>query len=81
MTELEIKEQLKSFLCSDLGVEESELEFDTALFGDGIGLDSIDSIEMISYIDENFGVSMTGVDKEHFYSIDTLTNYITSHKE
>lgn len=81
MTELEIKEQLKSFLCSDLGVDADALEFDTPLFGDGVGLDSIDSIEMISFIDETFGVSMTGVDKEHFQTIDSLTAYIVANKE
>ena len=81
MTELEIKEKLKGFLCSDLGVDMNELEFDTPLFGEGIGLDSIDSIELISFIDDTFGVSMTGVDKEHFQNIDTLTAYITAHAE
>lgn len=81
MTELEIKEQLKGFLCSDLGVDADALEFDTPLFGDGVGLDSIDSIEMISFIDEAFGVSMTGVDKEHFQTIDSLTAYIVANKE
>ena len=69
MTDLEIKQQLKDFIVSELGVDANELQFDTPLFGDGIGLDSIDSIELISCIDENFGVSMTGVDKEHFLSI------------
>lgn len=81
MTELEIKQQLKSFLGSNLGVDESVVEYDTPLFGDGVGLDSIDSIEMIAFIDETFGVSMTGVAKEHFFSIDTLTSYIVAHKE
>lgn len=80
MTELEIKESLKGFICSNLGVDADALEFDTPLFGDGIGLDSIDSIEMISFIDENFGVSMTGVGREHFQTIDSLTNYIVSNK-
>jgi acyl carrier protein len=42
--------------------------------------DSIDSIEMISFIDETFGVSMTGVAKENFQSIDTLTKYIVENK-
>jgi len=80
MTELEIKEKLKDFMVDSLGVERSELEYDTALFGDGVGLDSIDSIEMISFIDDEFGVSMTGVAKENFYSIDTLTKYILENK-
>ena len=48
------------------------------LFGDGIGLDSIDSIELITYIDETFGVSMSGVAKENFQNINTLAAYIVS---
>lgn len=80
MNELEIKEKLKNFMVEDLGVDESILNYDTALFGEGVGLDSIDSIEMISFIDDNFGVQMTGVAKENFYSIDTLTAYIVNNK-
>ena len=79
MTELEIKEKLKEFFCNDLGIDEAELEFDTPLFGEGIGLDSIDSIELISFIDDTFGVSMTGVAKENFLNIDTLASYIVAH--
>ena len=55
MTELEIKEKLKDFFCNDLGIDAAELEYDTPLFGEGIGLDSIDSIELISYIDDTVG--------------------------
>lgn len=76
----EIKAKIKEFLCSDLGVEASELEYDTPLFGEGVGLDSIDSIELIAFIDGEFGVSMTGVAKENFLSIDTLTKYIIENK-
>lgn len=80
MSELEIKQALKEFFCNDLGVEESELEFDTPLFEEGIGLDSIDSIELISFIDGEFDVQMTGVDKSHFRTIDTLASYIVSNR-
>ncbi|MGM9969118.1 MAG: acyl carrier protein [Anaeroplasma sp.] len=76
MKDIEIKEALKDFLCSNLGVDPAELEYDTPLFGDGIGLDSIDSIELVSFIDETYGVATSGIDKSHFKSIDTLTAYI-----
>ena len=49
------------------------------LFGDGIGLDSIDSLEMIAAIDKEFGVSMTGVGKEPFYNVESLAKYVASH--
>ena len=69
--------ELKDFLCENLGIDADVLEFDTQLFGDGeIGLDSIDSLEIIAYVDDEFGVQMTGVGKEHFYSIETIAKYI-----
>lgn len=77
MSTNEIMPKLKDFLCENLGIDADVLEFDTQLFGDGeIGLDSIDSLEIIAYVDDEFGVQMTGVGKEHFYSIETIAKYI-----
>ncbi len=76
----DIKNGLKEFLVNDLGVDGDSLNFDTALFGAGpVGLDSIDSLEIISYVDGEYQVNMTGVGKEHFYSIDTIAEYICAH--
>ena len=76
----EIKQQLKDFIVDELGVDPNELQFDTPVFGEGIGLDSIDSIEIISFVDETFGVSMNGVDKTNFLSIDTIAAYVADHQ-
>lgn len=76
MTELEVKEQLKDFFVSELGVDADALEYDTQLFGEGIGLDSIDSIELVSFIEETFGVKATADDKDDFKNIDSLAKYI-----
>ena len=76
MSSEEMKSKLKSFFMSDLGVDGDVLQFDTPLFGEEIGLDSVDSLEIISFVDSNFGVSMTGVAKENFQSIDTIAAYI-----
>lgn len=82
MNENEVKTSIKNFLCSDLGIDEAVLNDDTPLFGDGeIGLDSIDSLEIISFIDGEYGVSMTGVGKEHFRNVNSLAAYVTSHAE
>lgn len=77
----EVKQQLKDFFVNELGVERNDLEDDTILFGEGIGLDSIDSIELVSFIDETFGVSTSGIDKENFKSVNTLAAYIVAHME
>ncbi len=78
MNSNEVKAKIKEMLCDRLGIEPDVLEYDTVLFGDGIGLDSIDSLEIISAIDEEFGVQMTGVGKEHFRNIDALAAYVTA---
>ncbi len=79
MTDIEVKQQLKDFFVNDLGVDANELQFDTILFNEGIGLDSIDSIELVSFIDETFGVQTSGIDRANFKNIDTLAAYIVAH--
>lgn len=80
MNEAQIAEKVKDLLCDNLGIDREILTNDIYLFGDEIGLDSIDSLEIIACIDDAFGVSLTGVGKEPFYSVDTLTKYIVEHQ-
>lgn len=75
---LTVKEQLKGFVCDNLGVDAEVLNFDSELFGDEIGLDSIDSIELVSFIEEQYGISASGVAKEVFTSIDTLADFVVA---
>ena len=70
----------QELLIDSLGIEAEVLTDDVPLFGDGIGLDSIDSLEMIAAIDKEFGVSMTGVGKEPFYNVASLAKYVAEHK-
>ncbi len=79
MTDMEVKAQLKEFFVNELGVDADELQYDTILFNEGIGLDSIDSIELVAFIDETFGVQTSGIDKANFKNIDSLAAYIVAH--
>ncbi|MCD8026438.1 MAG: phosphopantetheine-binding protein [Clostridiales bacterium] len=79
MNEQEISAKIKELLCNNLGIDAEVLTDDIPLFSDGIGLDSIDSLEIIAGIDEEFGVSMTGVGKEPFYNVKSLTAYVAEH--
>ena len=76
----EICEKIKAMLVENLRIPEDELNFDSELFGDDIGLDSIDSIEIIAGIDSLFGVQMTGAARENFKSIETLAKFVEEHK-
>lgn len=73
-----IADQIKEMLVENLRIPENILTYDSELFGDEIGLDSIDSIEIVAGIDTLFSIDMTGADREHFQSIRALTEYVES---
>ena len=75
----EIAEKIKNMLVENLRIPADELEYTSELFGDDIGLDSIDSIEIIAGIDNLFCVQMTGAARENFQTIETLTKYVEEH--
>lgn len=80
MTEEQIAEKIKELLCENLGIDAEVLTNEIPLFEDEIGLDSIDSLEIIAAIDDEFGVSMTGVGKEPFYNVNSLAKYVAENK-
>ena len=79
----EIAEKIKGMLVERLRIPAEELEYDSELFGEDIGLDSIDSIEIIVGIENLFGVDISGAGatREDFRSIETLTAFVEAHKE
>ena len=79
MTKTEIAAKIKNMISENLRIPENML--DAELFGGDIGLDSVDSLEIISGIDDLFGVDMTGVDREHFQTINALASYVEEHVE
>ena len=81
MTKTEIAEKIKNMISENLRIPENMLDDDAELFGGDIGLDSVDSLEIISGIDDLFGVDMTGVDREHFQTINALASYVEEHLE
>ena len=81
MTKTEIAEKIKNMISENLRIPENMLDDDAELFGGDIGLDSVDSLEIISGIDDLFGVDITGVDREHFQTINALASYVEEHVE
>ena len=81
MTKTEIAAKIKNMIRENLRIPENMLDDDAELFGGDIGLDSVDSLEIISGIDDLFGVDMTGVDREHFQTINALASYVEEHVE
>ena len=83
----ELKTRIKEMIVSALELEDvtaADIVDDAPLFGEsekGLGLDSIDALELGIAIKENFGDSFSAANedtKKHFYSVDTLAAYISA---
>lgn len=76
-----IQDELKKYLIEDLNLEDlkpDNIENDSPLFGDGLGLDSLDAVELVVILQKRFGVTVKDMEeaKEAFISINTLADYI-----
>ena len=78
--------ELKQKVVEALNLEElsaEEINENTPLFGaDGLGLDSIDALELIVLLDKEYGIRLSypKQGKEIFYSIATRAEYIQKHR-
>lgn len=81
----DLKHELKTKIIESLNLEDIELtdiNDDDPLFGDGLGLDSIDALELIVLMDKDYGIKLTDPKdgKTIFKSINTMAAYITEHR-
>ena len=81
-----IRAKLKDLLVSNLnleGVTPDQIKDDDALFGEGLGLDSLDAVEIVVILQRHFGVEIKDMEKgrEIFRSVNTVANYIYDYKQ
>ncbi len=71
-------ERLKGVLISslELDLEPEDLTEDAALFGTGLGLDSIDALVLIVGIEDEFDVSVPPDDIQIYRSLNTLADFL-----
>jgi len=83
MTE-DLQSKIKELIVKRLKLEVKPEEIDNAapLFGTGLGLDSIDALELVVGLEQEFGIKVKDeeVGKEIFTSVNTLAEYVKKKK-
>ena len=80
-----LNQELKAKIIEVLNLEDiavADINNDDPLFGAGLGLDSIDALELIVMMDKDYGIKLVDpkIGKTIFQSIDTMSAYITEHR-
>ncbi|MBN1799485.1 MAG: acyl carrier protein [Spirochaetales bacterium] len=77
-----LEAQIKLIIINSLDLEDitpEDIDPEAPLFGEGLGLDSIDALELGIAIKKKYNINLSAEDKDnqkHFYSVRTLANFI-----
>lgn len=82
----ELIDQLKGEIIEQLNLEDikkEDIDIDAPLFGEGLGLDSIDALELIVLLEKNYGIKIANPadGKKIFQSVRTMAQYIQDNKK
>lgn len=75
-----LKKQIVEFL--NLSIKPEDIKDDEPLFGEGLGLDSIDSIELIVLLSREYGINIQDPKegRKILVDINTMVDYIEKHR-
>lgn len=82
----QLEDDLKRIIVETLALEDlrpEDIDSEAALFGDGLGLDSIDALELALAIHTHFGVKTpenNPRNREHYHSVRSLAEFVRSHR-
>ena len=76
-----LKKQIVEFL-NITAIAPNDIKDDAPLFGEGLGLDSIDSIELLVLMEREYGIKIKDPKegRKIFTSINTMVDYIEKHR-
>lgn len=78
--------EIKALIIEGLQLEDiiaDEIDINAPLFGDGLGLDSIDALEIAVLLERKYGVKITSDDvgnKDIFASISSLVDFVAKNR-
>lgn len=80
-----LKEELKGKIIEVLNLEDvavADIQDEDALFGEGLGLDSIDALELIVLLDKEYGIKLADPKQGRniFQSITTMAEFVAQNR-
>ena len=76
--EKSVEKRVLEIIVEQLGVSEEEVTME-ASFIDDLGADSLDLVELIMAMEEEFGLEISDEDAEKIQTVQDVVNYITEH--
>lgn len=81
----DLKQELKEKIITQLNLEDmtpEDVADDDSLFGAGLGLDSIDALELIVMLDKDYGIKLSDPKegRKVFESVGVMAQYISDHR-
>jgi acyl carrier protein len=79
-------DEIKELIITTLKLEDirpADIDVQGPLFGEGLGLDSIDALELGVELQKRYGLKIEEATQEvrrHFYSVETLARFVTAHR-
>lgn len=82
----DLKQNLKKLLVEHLNLKDinpEDIGDDQPIFGEGLGLDSIDALELIVMLQQHYGIRLTKADngQQVLASVNSMAAYITANQK
>ena len=75
---MDVQEKVKSIIVEQLGVDEEEVH-DESSFIDELGADSLDTVELVMALEEEFNIEISDEDAEKIKTVKDAVHYIETH--
>ena len=74
-----VEERVKRLICDQLGVKDDEVK-DEASFVDDLGADSLDTVELVMALEEEFETEIPDEEAENITTVKEAIDYILAHQ-